>query len=147
MATLNVKILEADLQCIESQLPHTFPTSCERQVVDAHFFVSLRIVQSSGSKQCSTFVKEKTCRPVWEEEFNLNIEEENAELELVVYDSDFDRRGHRCLAFQGLPGQVSRAHIIVGVRLCQTWVVHANYYQNVGPEHAYTLAGCSVEAK
>jgi hypothetical protein len=41
-----------------------------------------------GSKQCSTFVKERTCKPVWEEEFSLTVEEEESELELVVYNFD-----------------------------------------------------------
>eukprot|EP00290_Baffinella_frigidus_P055694 CAMPEP_0180341968 /NCGR_PEP_ID=MMETSP0989-20121125/1495_1 /TAXON_ID=697907 /ORGANISM="non described non described, Strain CCMP2293" /LENGTH=128 /DNA_ID=CAMNT_0022330813 /DNA_START=95 /DNA_END=478 /DNA_ORIENTATION=+ len=38
-----------------------------------------------GSKRCATFVKEKTVKPVWEEEFSLIVEEEDAEIELVVY--------------------------------------------------------------
>ena len=42
------------------------------------------ISQSMGSKMCSTFVKERTCKPVWEEEFTLTVEEEESELELVV---------------------------------------------------------------
>ena len=44
--------------------------------------------QSMGSKQCSTFVKERTCKPVWEEEFTLTVEEADSELELVVYNFD-----------------------------------------------------------
>ena len=95
--------------------------------------MSVRVVQSVGSKQCSTFVKvkvwhlviftsaykfniqENTCRPGWEEEFTLvvrdlccccwsskcwcchanswQVEEANAELELVVY--NFEKGGHK----------------------------------------------------
>lgn len=51
------------------------------------------IIQSCGSKQCATFVKEHTCTPVWEEEFTLMVEEDNSELELVVY--NFDNGGHQ----------------------------------------------------
>jgi Ca2+-dependent lipid-binding protein len=38
-------------------------------------------------------VKEHTCTPVWEEEFTLIVEEDNSELELVVY--NFDNGGHQ----------------------------------------------------
>ena len=81
------QVLEADLRCIEPLMPETF-AACERASPDIHLFVSVRVVQSMGSKQCSTFVKERTCKPVWEEEFTLTVEEEDSELELVVYNFD-----------------------------------------------------------
>jgi hypothetical protein len=45
-----------------------------------NLFVSLRLIQSMGSKRCATFVKERTVKPVWEEEFSLMVEEQDAEL-------------------------------------------------------------------
>jgi hypothetical protein len=53
---LSRQILEADLRAIESLLPQDL-TSCQRNKPNSHFFVSVRVVQSVGSKQCSTFVK------------------------------------------------------------------------------------------
>jgi hypothetical protein len=142
LTTVCCQILEADLRAIEPLLPQDL-TSCQRSKPHCHFFVSVRVVQSVGSKQCSTFVKvslqffsesrrsiirltilscvflellqESTCRPVWEEEFTLvvsasllmfincflftesfrsvQVEEANAELELVIY--NFEKGGHK----------------------------------------------------
>jgi len=48
--------------------------------IHTYIYIYTRIyiifTQSMGSKQCSTFVKERTCKPVWEEEFTLTVEEE-----------------------------------------------------------------------
>mmetsp|Transcript_8557 Transcript_8557/g.20217 ORF Transcript_8557/g.20217 Transcript_8557/m.20217 type:complete len:186 (+) Transcript_8557:214-771(+) len=93
MASLNVKVLEADLRCIEPYMPQTFPSACERATTDVHLFASVRVIQSTGSSMHATFVKDRTCKPVWEEEFTLIVEEARAELEVVVY--DWNKNGHR----------------------------------------------------
>jgi hypothetical protein len=44
MASLTVKVLEADLRCIAPLMPETF-AACERSTPDIHLFVSVRVVQ------------------------------------------------------------------------------------------------------
>mmetsp|Transcript_42078 Transcript_42078/g.132596 ORF Transcript_42078/g.132596 Transcript_42078/m.132596 type:complete len:181 (-) Transcript_42078:400-942(-) len=84
MTSLRLRVLECDLRCLAPVIPQTLET-CERALPDIHLFVSSRVIQSMGSKTCATFVKPRTLRPSWDEEFSLMVEEDNAELEMVIY--------------------------------------------------------------